>query len=59
MDLADPPPFDGMVDDQVMAEMAWVRATELLLIAQARLAERTPELSHRLADSLDSDLRPE
>lgn len=59
VDLADPPPFDGMVDDQVMAEMVWVRATELLLIAQARLAERTPEHSHHVADSLDRDLRPD
>lgn len=58
VDLADPPPFKGTVDDQVTAEMVWVRATEILLVAQARLAERPPEQSHRLAESLDSDLRP-
>ena len=40
-DLVDPPIFDAEVaDSQVTANQKWVRATEILLLAQTRLAAR-------------------
>ena len=39
IDLSDPPPFDvDVADGQIVANQAWVRATEILILAQARLA---------------------
>ena len=39
IDLIDPPPFDtDITDGQIVANQAWVRATEILILAQARLA---------------------
>ena len=47
------------MDGQVTAEMVWVRATEILMLAQARLADCTHEPSQRLAVSLDSNIKPD
>ncbi len=39
IDIVDPPPFSAdAADGQIVANQAWVRATEILLLAQSRLA---------------------
>lgn len=44
VELADPPTFDAeFADGTLAANQKWVRATEILLLAQARLAARQQE----------------
>ena len=44
IDISAPPPFDvNMADGQIVANQPWVRATEILILAQARLAAQRQE----------------